>query len=112
MNIADENENTILTDGGEYTVVKELERFTTDKSIGLCIGRDADGHYDLIATDNASNWIVGDPDDAERNHNQFDVIEDAGAAIDIDAIRAINAELADFVAERQQAAEDYEPDHD
>ncbi len=105
------DEERILTDGGEYTVVKELKRFTTDMSIGLCIGRAADGHHDLIATDNSSNWLVGDPDDAERNYNQFSVIEDAGAVIDIDAIRAVDAALADYIADRQQAAEDYESDN-
>lgn len=93
----------IFTDGGEYTVIAII-RFegSCDNSINLYVGRHADGHCDLIATDNASNWIVGDEDDAQHNYDHFDLL---GDRVDIDAIRAVDAALADWIAERQEAAE-------
>lgn len=93
----------IITDGGEYTVIAVIHyEGACDDSINLYVGRHADGHCALIATDNASSWVVGDEYDAQRNYILFDLL---GDRIDIDAIRAVDTGLADWVKERQEAAE-------
>lgn len=92
----------IITDAGHYTVVAEIyDDGGRDDSVSLYVGRYADGHCDLIAVDNAANWVVGDEYDSERNAAQF---EELGDRVDIEAIRAVDADLADWIADRMAAA--------
>lgn len=94
------------TDAGAYEIV-EIVHYdgNCDDSISLYIGKAADGHHDLIASDNASLWVVGDEDDHERNRDQLDAI---AARCDIAPIlakvREIDAELADWLAARYAEA--------
>lgn len=94
--------DTIITDGGTYTVTTIISRLTTDESIGLCVGRAADGHCDLIASDNARNWLVGDADDHEANHEQWAALVKAGIDLDnlIDTLTLVDQQLGDFAADR------------
>lgn len=92
----------IITDAGHYTVAAEIyDDGGRDDSVSLYVGRHADGHCDLIAVDNASNWVVGSEDDLELNAAQM---EQLGDRVDIDAIRAVDADLADWIADRMAAA--------
>ena len=97
----------INTDAGEYTIVALVhDDGEADNSISLYVGKAADGHHDLIASDNASMWVVGDDDDHERNRDQWNAI---AARCDVtpvlDEVRKIDAELADWLAARYAEAE-------
>lgn len=97
---------TEVTDCGEYTILAQIATGgSADKVIDLYVGRAADGHHDLIATDNATNWLVGDADDAERNRAHWELIAERIGDIDFDAIRAIDADLAEWLEERKAEAE-------
>lgn len=94
---------TVSTDGGDYELIAEVnDEGHCDSSINLYVGRAADGHCDLIASDNSSMWIVGDADDAERNREHWQTIE--GHDLDMDAVRAANADLADWLEARKAEA--------
>ena len=97
---------TLVTDCGEYTILAQIATGgSADKVIDLYVGRAADGHHDLIATDNSTNWIVGNADDAESNRAHWDLIAERIGDIDFDAIRAIDADLAEWLEERKAEAE-------
>lgn len=98
---------TRYTDAGEYTMVAHVhDDGCTDASIDLYVGRAADGHHDLIASDNASMWVVGDENDAERNRDQWIAIADrCDVAPVIDEVRKIDADLADWLAARYNEAQ-------
>ena len=100
----DSNE-TIITDAGEYAVVAKICEQGGDAGISLCVGRAADGHCDLIATDNATNWVVGSEDDARSNRDQWTLIAERCGDIDMDAIRAVDADLADWLIDRKAEAD-------
>lgn len=74
---------------------------TTDKSINLYACHNKDG-AELIAADNASDWRVGDVDDAERNWAHF---ADIGDRLDMDAIKAVSEDLWEYISERKDAAD-------
>ncbi len=99
---------TVVTDGGEYELIAEVnDEGQCDDNINLYVGRaTSDGHCDLIASDNASMWIVGDADDAERNREHWDTIE--AHDLDMDAVRAVDADLADWLEARRDEAEEYD----
>ena len=94
------------TDAGEYTIVAHVhDDACTDESINLYVGKAADGHHDLIASDNASKWVVGSEDDAERNRDQWDLIaERCDIAPVLDEVRKIDADLADWLNDRYNEA--------
>lgn len=94
------------TDAGEYELVAIVhDDGHTDESVNLYVGKAADGHHDLIASDNASMWVVGDADDAERNRDQWDTIaERCDVAPVIDEVRKIDADLADWLNDRYNEA--------
>ena len=96
---------TRYTDAGEYLLLAEVNsEGCCDESINLYVGRHVKlGHCDLIASDNASCWVVGDADDAARNYEHWQTIKDHG--LDMDAVRAIDADLADWLIARQSEAE-------
>ena len=97
---------TEVTDCGEYTILAQIATGgSADKVIDLYVGRAADGHHDLIATDNSTNWIVGDADNAENNRAHWELIAERIGEIDFDAIRAIDADLAEWLADRKAEAE-------
>ena len=97
---------TIGTDCGEYEILAHIATGgLADKQISLYVGRAADGHHDLIATDNSTNWIVGDADNAENNRAHWELIAERIGEIDFDAIRAIDADLAEWLEERKAEAE-------
>jgi hypothetical protein len=97
---------TRYTDAGEYTIVAHVhDDGNCDDSVNLHVGRAADGHHDLIASDNASMWVVGDETDAERNRNHWDVITArCDVAPIIDDVRKIDADLADWLTARYDEA--------
>lgn len=95
-----------VTDCGEYTILAQIATGgSADKVIDLYVGRAADGHHDLIASDNASMWVVGDDNEAESNRAHWDLIAERIGDIDFDAIRAIDADLAEWLEERKAEAE-------
>ena len=97
---------TVGTDCGEYEIVAHIhDDGCSDTSINLYVGRTADGHHDLIASDNASMWVVGDDNEAESNRAHWDLIAERIGDIDFDAIRAIDADLAEWLEERKAEAE-------
>lgn len=100
-------EPVFSTDGGDYTLVAFIAAGGTgDAKIELYVGRAADGHHDLIVSDNASMWVVGDEDDAERNRAHWELINERVGEIDFDAIRAIDADLADWLEDRKAEADE------
>ena len=91
---------------GEYTILAQIATGgSADKVIDLYVGRTSDGHHDLIASDNASMWVVGDDNEAESNRAHWDLIAERIGDIDFDAIRAIDADLAEWLEERKAEAE-------
>lgn len=118
------NNETVITNAGQYTIIALLgEQYGTDNRHNLAIGRHADGHTDIIVQDNATTWALGNADDEDCNAGQFAAL--AGATYsDMDApdlrdyirrgadmvseydevIRAIDADLADWIAARVDEA--------
>lgn len=91
----------VVTDCGEYEIVAHIhDDGSSDTSLNLYVGKYADGHHDLIASDSASMWVVGDEDDAERNHSHWELIANRVGEIDFDAIRIVDADLADWLEDR------------
>jgi hypothetical protein len=90
------------TDGGDHILVAFIaDGGDADARTELYVGRDNDGNHNLIASDNASMWVVGDEDDAERNQEHWKLITERVGAIDFDAIRDIDEDLADWLAARR-----------
>lgn len=97
---------TVGTDCGEYEIVAHIhDDGCSDTSINLYVGRAADGHHDLIASDNASMWVVGNEDNAESSRAHWELIAERIGDIDFDVIRAIDADLAEWLEERKAEAE-------
>lgn len=97
---------TEVTDCGEYTILAQIATGgSADKVIDLYVGRAADGHHDLIASDNASMWVVGNEDNAESNRAHWELIAERIGDIDFDVIRAIDADLAEWLEGRKAEAE-------
>ena len=95
---------TVITDAGEHEIVAHVyDDNCTDQSINLYVGRDAKGYYNLIASDNASMWVVGDENDASHNYDQWATIGDRYDAAR-DAIREVDAYLADWLDARRAEA--------
>lgn len=94
------------TDAGEYELVAIVhDDGEADNSISLYVGRAADGHHDMIASDNASMWVVGNGDDAELNRDQWDAIAArCDVAPVLGEVRKIDAELADWLTGRYEEA--------
>jgi hypothetical protein len=101
------NSETITTNGGDYTILAHIaEGGEADERIDIYVARAADGHCDLIVADNASNWTVGNEDDAELNCAHLGLIAERVGEIDFDAIRAIDNDLADWLEDRKAQATD------
>lgn len=100
---------TCSTDAGEYTIVAHVhDDGCCDESINLYVGRAADGHHDMIASDNASMWVVGDENDAELNRDQWDAIAArCDVAPVLDEVRKIDSDLADWLAARHNEANEF-----
>lgn len=97
----------VYTDAGKYTIVAHVhDDPCTDESINLYVGKAADGHHDMIASDNASMWVVGDEDDASRNRDHWCTI---AARCDVEPVltevRKIDGDLADWLADRYHDAQ-------
>ena len=97
---------TCYTDAGEYTIVAHVhDDGCCDQSINLYVGRAADGHHDMIASDSASLWVVGNEDDAELNRDHWDAIAGrCDVAPVLDEVRKIDSGLADWLGDRYQEA--------
>jgi hypothetical protein len=94
------------TDCGDYTLVAHIaEGGDADEHIDIYIGRAADGHHDMIVSDNASMWVVGNDDDAKLNRSHWDLIANRIGDIDFAAISAIDADLAMWLEECKEEAE-------
>ena len=97
---------TFGTDCGEYTLIAHIATGgSADKQINLYVGRAANGYHDLIVSDNASMWVVGSEDNAENNRAHWELIAERIGEIDFDVIRAIDADLAEWLEERKAEAE-------
>jgi len=97
----------VYTDAGKYTIVAHVhDDLCTDESVNLYVGKAADGHYDMIASDNASMWAVGNEDDAGINRAQWCTI---AARCDIEPVlaevRKIDGDLADWLSDRYHDAQ-------
>lgn len=119
--------DTIHTNAGSYTIVALIgEQTYTDSSHNLAVGRHTDGHYDILVEDNASVWVLGNADDADCNAGAFAAIAGAtysdmdapdlrdyiraGVEIvrdNLDDIRAVDADIADWIADRADEAANY-----
>lgn len=119
--------DTIHTNSGDYTVLASIgEQVYTDAAHNLAVGRHTDGHCDILVEDNASVWTLGNADDADCNAGAFAAIAGAtysdmdapdlrdyiarGVEIvrdNLDAIRAVDADIADWIAERADEAANY-----
>lgn len=117
------NDN-IHTNAGDYTIVALIgEQTHTDDAHCLAVGRAADGHHDVLVSDNASVWVLGDADDADCNAGMFaalggsrdtdmdgpDIRNEIADGVrilrdNLDDIRAIDADLADWIADRADEA--------
>ena len=117
------NDN-IHTNAGEYTIVALIgEQAYTDDAHNLAIGRAADGHHDILVEDNASVWVLGNEDDVDCNAGMFAALGGSrdtdmdgpnlrneiadGVRIlrdNLDDIRAIDAGIADWIADRADEA--------
>lgn len=100
-------DETVATDAGDYTIVAHVhDDGCCDESINLYVGKAADGHHDLIASDNASMWVVGDREDAGRNRDQWvEILERCPNIAPLLAeVRKIDADLADWLDDRYQEA--------
>ena len=104
---------SVATDCGKYEIVAHIyDDGCCDASINLYVGRAADGHHDLIASDNASMWVAGDAEDAERNRDQWREIEErCDVAPVLEEVRKIDADLADWLAARWTEADEDAADY-
>lgn len=93
-------------DAGDYTIVAHVhDDGCIDQSINLYVGRAADGHHDMIASDNASMWVVGDEDNHGQNRDQWDIIEErCDVAPVLAEVRKVDAALADWLTARYDEA--------
>ena len=108
---------------GEYTVVALLgEQRGTDDRRNLAVARRADGPHEVLVEDNAGCWPLGNEDDADDNRDTFAAVGGGKEGQDEEAlaaaakagafrvldhladIRAIDAGLADWIAERAHEA--------
>lgn len=98
---------TRYTDAGEYLLLVQVnDEGYGDTCLRLYVGRHVTlGHCDLIASDDACCWVVGDADNAERNHDQWSVVDDHG--LDFEAVRAVDPTLADWLAARKAESDGY-----
>ncbi|MBR4353761.1 MAG: hypothetical protein IKP97_00490 [Kiritimatiellae bacterium] len=96
----------VATDGGDYQIIADIaDGGEGDEGVCVYVGRHITlGHCDLIARDNASYWVVGDEDNRDRNRDQWDIIEDRCGRIDLEAVRRVDADLADWLADRRKEA--------
>ena len=115
---------TVNTNAGQYTIVALIgEQTHTDDAHRLAVGRAADGHHDVLVSDNASVWVLGNEDDADCNAGMFAALGGSrdtdmdgpnlrneiadGVRIlrdNLDDIRAIDADIADWIADRADEA--------
>lgn len=119
------NENdTYWTNAGHYTVIATIgPQDMTDDCHNLAVARHDDGHCDILVQDNATVWVLGDENDADRNAGQFATIAGSrdtdmdgpnlraeiaeGVEIVrgyIDDIRAVDADIADWIEDRADDA--------
>jgi hypothetical protein len=95
-------EPVYATDCGDYTLIAHIaEGGEADEHVDIYIGRAADGHCDMIVSDNASMWVVGNEDDADINRSHWDLIAERIGDIDFNVIRAIDTDLADWLENRK-----------
>lgn len=97
----------VATDGGDYQIIADIaDGGEGDRCITVYVGRHLKlGHCDLIARDNSSYWVVGNEDNHGRNRDQWDIIEERCGRIDLQAVRLVDADLADWLADRRKEAE-------
>jgi len=107
-NYSKEIGNTYYTDGGKYTIVSNIttgwDGHDVNSGIEVYIGRHTDGHNDLLVSDNASIWVVGSEDDAERNWAAWSEIETKCGILPWGKISEIDADLADWLKDRRRDA--------
>lgn len=70
----------VPTDCGDYVFLRKLnDDVAADASIRVYEAMSLkDGHRDVIACDNATNWAVGSDDDAELNKTHFETLASHG----------------------------------
>lgn len=94
----------VITEGGDYIAVRRL-----DGGIGsACTAvyeaiSVTDGHHDVLVSDNATVWVLGDEDDPKRNAEMFATIKDIHVYwTDIE-----DCDLSDWIEARRAEAEAY-----
>lgn len=72
----------------------------TDADINLYEVENADGHHDVMASDNGSVWLVGYENDADVNRAQFQSIDDVnGESVLWDEIE--DCDLREWITDRR-----------
>ena len=75
---------------GRYEVIRDCGDYGTGSGrYSVWIGRRSDGQYDMLISDNASVWVLGDTIDADGNRKEWQV---ATAEVDADVLIAYGRE--------------------
>lgn len=98
----------IITDNGTGTVLASSIQGSSDTCVNLYLV-DLGDHLEVVAQDNATNWVVGDESDMGRNYDMVDTVG-AGRLADFAETVVINHDenLRDWIADRIADAKAYE----
>jgi hypothetical protein len=78
----------------------------TDSDVNVYEVEHADGHHDVMASDNGSVWIAGDENNSDVNQSQFEQIVKAnGESVLWDEIE--DDDLREWIADRRKEYKDY-----
>ena len=100
-------EKIVITTCGRYVVIRDCGDYGTgNNKYSVWIGsRCCDGQCDILVSDNASVWVLGDADDADVNRDQWHA---ATAGVDADVLIAYGREadpgLGDWLEDRWSEA--------
>ena len=97
----------IVTDNGTGIVLASSIQGSSDACVNLYLV-DFGGHMDVVAQDNATNWVVGDESDMGRNYDMIDTIG-AGRLSDFaeTVVRNHDGNLRDWIVDRIADAKAY-----
>lgn len=92
----------VMTDAGLFVALRRLnDALNRDEDVRVYEAMSlADGHREVLASDNASCWIVGDENNAEVNRSHFALL----AKHDVRWCEIIDGELADWIEDRRAEA--------
>ena len=93
---------SVPTTAGDYFLLRQLnDDGNRDESIRVYEAMSlTDGHCDVVACDNAANWVVGSEDDLDLNKTHFETLE----SHDVRWNEIQDSNLEDWIEERREAA--------